>query len=48
MGNKLMEDEKELNDTILKIDNVRKEYVLGTVTGDTLKDAFKEKFGKNR
>lgn len=36
------------DDTILKIENVRKEYVLGAVTGNTLKDAFNDKFGKKK
>ena len=40
---------KELSsDVILKVENVKKEYVLGTVTGNTLKDAFNDKFGKNK
>ncbi len=31
---------------ILKVENVRKEYLLGSFTGGTLKDALKERLGK--
>nr|WP_300304527.1 ABC transporter ATP-binding protein [uncultured Anaerostipes sp.] len=48
MYDKEMREEQMQDDTILKIENVRKEYVLGTVTGDTLKDALKDRFGKKR
>lgn len=34
------------DDTILKVENVSKEYILGAVTGETLKDAIKEKLKK--
>lgn len=36
----------ENDDIVLKVDNVSKEYILGAVTGGTLKDAVKEMFGK--
>ena len=45
MYDKEMREEQMQDDTILKIENIRKEYVLGTVTGDTLKDALKDRFG---
>lgn len=48
MNDNLANDKSTSDDVILKIENVKKEYVLGTVTGDTLKDAFKEKFKKNK
>lgn len=35
-------------DVILKIENISKEYVLGTVTGQTLKDAIRDRFNKQK
>lgn len=46
MRKHVTEREPGQDGVILKVDQVRKEYVLGTVTGDTLKDAFRERFGK--
>ena len=35
-----------MDDVILKVSNVGKDYVLGTVTGETLKDAVKRQANK--
>ncbi len=35
-----------MEDIILKVENVRKEYMLGTVTGETLKDAIRKRRNK--
>lgn len=35
-------------DYILKVEHISKEYMLGTVTGETLKDAFRERFFKGK
>ncbi len=35
-----------MEDVILKVENVRKEYLLGTVTGETLKDAIRRRSQK--
>ena len=33
----------ERDDVIIKVENVGKEYILGSVTGNTLKEAIKNK-----
>ncbi len=35
-----------MEECILKVENVGKDYILGTVSGETLKDAFRRKRGK--
>ena len=35
-----------MEDTILKVENVGKDYILGTVSGETLKDAIKKRHGR--
>ena len=43
-----MEDRKDAGQArmVLKVENVRKEYILGNITGGTLKDALREHLGK--
>ena len=36
-----------MDTTILKLENVRKEYILGAVSGETLKDRLRLRMGKN-
>ena len=37
-----------MNDLILRVENVKKDYVLGTVTGETLKDAIRKRNNSNK
>ena len=37
-----------MNDLILRVENVKKDYVLGTVTGETLKDVIRKRNNSNK